>query len=86
LGFWPLLHTGLALLTPALVHYGPAEEHQTQRQQGVQAAYTAHSERFVRGQPKVPPLPQAVWINKPKEETTDGKTSLNSAIVWSQSP
>ena len=90
-GFFPWYnqehyHTGLALLTPAMVHYGQADQRQTQRQQVLQAAYDAHPERFVRGQPKVPPLPQAVWINKPKEEAIDGETSLNSGIELSQSP
>ena len=79
-------HTGRALLTPAMVHYGQAPEHQAQRQQVLQAAYAEHPERFVRGQPKVLPLPPAVWINKPKEEPTDGQTSLNSGTELSQSP
>lgn len=79
-------HTSLALLTPAMVHYGQAPERQSQRQQVLQGAYAAHPERFVRGQPKIPSLPQAVWINKPKEETTDGETSLNSGSELSQSP
>ena len=63
-------HTGLGLLTPAMVHYGQAEGIQTQRQQVLQAAYALHPERFVRGRPTVPQLPEAVWINKPKEEST----------------
>jgi len=79
-------HTGLALLTPAMVHYRQADQRQTQRQQVLQAAYVDHPERFVRGQPKVPALPQAVWINPPKEENTDGESSLNSGIELSQSP
>jgi len=77
-------HTGLALLTPALVHYGQAPERQAQRQQVLQAAYIAHPERFVRGQPKALPLPEAVWINKPKEEPTAGDGSLNSDVELSQ--
>lgn len=79
-------HTGLALLTPAMVHYGQAEPHQAQRQQVLQAAYAAHPERFVRGQPKVLPLPEAVWINPPKEGTNTADTSLNSGTELSQSP
>ena len=51
------------------------------------AAYAAHPERFVRGQPQVLPLPEAVWINPPKkEEEKNGDTSLNSDTKLSQSP
>lgn len=78
-------HTGLGLLTPAMVHYGQAETHQAQRQQVLQAAYAAHPERFVGGQPKVPPLPPAVWINQPKKEPTTDDASLNSGFELSQS-
>ena len=80
-------HTGLALLTPAMVHYGQAPQRQAQRQQVLQAAYAAHPERFVRGQPQVPQLPEAVWINPPKEEEENVRdASLNSGTELSQSP
>ena len=80
-------HTGLALLTPAMVHYGTADQHQAQRQQVLKAAYAAHPERFVRGQPQVLPLPEAVWINPPiKEDEKIGEPSLNSGSKLSQSP
>jgi putative transposase len=58
-------HSGLALLTPATVHYGHAQAVLEQRQETLQAAYAAHPERFVRGVPRPPPLPMEVWINKP---------------------
>jgi len=58
-------HSGLALLTPATVHYGQAQSVIDQRQKVLQAAYAAHPERFVRGEPKPPSLPTEVWINKP---------------------
>ena len=58
-------HSGLGLLTPALVHYGQAESVRAQHQQVLLAAYAAHPERFVRGAPKLPELPKEVWINKP---------------------
>ncbi len=61
-------HTGLALMTPAMVHYGLVEQIQTQRQQVLQAAYEAHPDRFVRGQPTLHELPTQVWINKPKSD------------------
>jgi putative transposase len=61
-------HTGLALMTPATVHYGQAEAVYEQRQQVLEAAYAAHPERFVRGKPTPPELPDEVWINRPISE------------------
>ena len=63
-------HTGLGLMTPAMVHYGQAPQVQSQRQQVLAAAFAAHPERFVRGLPTPPALPDAVWINKPDMEDT----------------
>jgi putative transposase len=60
-------HTGLKLMTPAMVHYGLTETVRIQRNQVLQAAYAAHPERFTRGVPAVPVLPREVWINKPCE-------------------
>jgi putative transposase len=61
-------HTGLALMIPATVHYGQAEAVYEQRQQVLEAAYAAHPERFVRGKPTPPELPDEVWINRPVSE------------------
>jgi putative transposase len=58
-------HTGVALLTPATVHYGRAQAVLERRQETLQAAYLAHPERFVRGVPQPPSLPKEVWINEP---------------------
>ncbi len=58
-------HTGLALLTPATVHYGQAQAVLERRQETLEAAYALHPERFVRGVPSPPSLPTEVWINKP---------------------
>ena len=58
-------HSGLGLLTPAMVHYGQAESVLQQRQAVLDVAYQLHPERFVRSAPKPPALPTAVWINKP---------------------
>lgn len=64
-------HTGLGLMTPAMVHYGVAEEAQARRGQVLRAAYASNPERFVRGVPSPPDLPEAVWINEPKNEHRD---------------
>ncbi len=58
-------HSGIALLTPSMVHFGQAPTVLTQRQLVLDAAYLAHPERFVRRAPNVQPLPGMVWINKP---------------------
>lgn len=59
-------HTGLGLMTPATVHYGLADELTVRRQSVLTAAYAQHPERFVKGPPTPPQLPEAVWINPPQ--------------------
>lgn len=61
-------HSGLELMTPAMVHAGQAHQVVDQRQQILTAAYAAHPERFVKGQPTVASLPAEVWINPPLKE------------------
>ena len=58
-------HSGLGLLTPAMVHYGQAENILRQRQAVLDLAYRRHPERFGGSAPKPPQLPSEVWINKP---------------------
>lgn len=58
-------HSGIGLLTPAMVHYGQTGLILRQRQQVLDAAYQLHPERFVRSAPKPPAPPSEVWINKP---------------------
>jgi len=60
-------HSGIGLMPPRVVHYGEGEQLRAQRALVLEAAYAAHPERFVRGKPKAPALPKAVWINKPVE-------------------
>jgi putative transposase len=61
-------HSGLGLMTPATVHHGQAETVRRQRQRVLLAAYAAHPERFVRGVPVPPELPNEVWINEPQAD------------------
>jgi len=61
-------HTGIALLTPADVHFGRAEAVRQQRQQVLDLAFQKNPERFVKGPASPPLLPPAVWINPPKAE------------------
>ena len=67
-------HAGIAMLTPDDVHHHRAHSVLEQRERTLQAAWTHHPERFVRGVPQPDPLPQAVWINPPATTTT-GETA-----------
>ena len=58
-------HSGIGLLTPAMVHFGETSIVLAQRQAVLDAAYQAHPDRFVRRPPKPLPLPFEVWINRP---------------------
>jgi len=58
-------HSGTGLLTPAMVHYGQAQQVLNGRHEVLSAAYAAHPERFVNKPPAPAPLPSAVWINPP---------------------
>jgi len=60
-------HSGLEGLTPAMVHYGNVEQILRERQTVLNQAYARHPERFVRRPPRVEPLPETVWINRPEQ-------------------
>jgi putative transposase len=59
-------HSGIGMLTPAMVHFGHAPAIRAKRQTVLDAAYAAHPDRFVRRPPIPLPLPKEVWINKPQ--------------------
>ena len=58
-------HSGIAMLTPAMGHFGETPTVLAKRQAVLDAAYQAHPDRFVKHPPKPLPLPSEVWINKP---------------------
>jgi putative transposase len=58
-------HTGIALLTPADVHFGRATAIVAARQIVLDAAYARTPERFVCNPPVHPTPPAVVWINPP---------------------
>jgi len=58
-------HSGIAMITPADVHTGKADEVCRKRKAVLVAAHKAHPERFVKGVPQVRGVPEEVWINKP---------------------
>lgn len=61
-------HSGIGLLTPAVVHAGLAAEATAARAVTLTRAYEAHPERFVRHPPRPPQVPTAVWINPPEKK------------------
>jgi putative transposase len=65
-------HSGIGMMTPAMVHYGHAPLIRDKRQTVLDAAYLAHPERFVRRPPVPLQLPKEVWINKP--QSSDANT------------
>ena len=58
-------HTGLALFSPADVHFARVNQILQQRNAVLAAAHQRHPERFVRGLPTHPAPPSQVWINPP---------------------
>lgn len=61
-------HSGIGYVTPESLHTGRAHQIREKRRDVLNAAYEKHPERFVKGRPRPPEIPQAAWINKPKEK------------------
>lgn len=72
-------HSGIGLHTPEAVHYGLAAERNEHRARVLLEAQAARPERFVRKPPEPPALPQAVWINPPKQ--LFGRAPLEPPVV-----
>ena len=69
-------HGGISMLTPEQVHFGLADEIIARREAVLRAAWAAHPDRFVSGEPKPKPLPEAVWINPPTPTLTTQEIAL----------
>ncbi len=78
-------HSGIAFLTPFMVHYGKAQEVLAGRQQALDIAYAAHPERFVGKPPSPLVLPEAVWINRP-DPLPDAQEKRLPATIDYQKP
>ena len=63
-------HSGIAMLAPAMVHHGQAQQVLTARHAVLQSAYQTNPARFVHGEPKRTALPSAVWINPPAHDSS----------------
>jgi putative transposase len=66
-------HSGIGMLTPEVVHYGLAKDVIESRKKVLEVAFDAHPERFVKGVPLPPALPEAAWINPPTGSLGDRK-------------
>ena len=76
-------HSGLAFLTPEMVHYGRIQQVLEDRTKVLDVAYAKHPERFIGGPPKPKTPPEAAWINPPRlQRDPDG--SLISTLKLSQ--
>jgi putative transposase len=69
-------HSGIALHTPADVHFGLAEAVREKRQSVLDAAYAARPDRF-RQPPAAPRVPEVFWINRPDEEAPRSEHSVS---------
>lgn len=58
-------HSGVAMLTPAVVHQGEATDVLAARQRVLDAAHARNPQRFVHGPPTHASLPASVGINQP---------------------
>ena len=59
-------HEGIAYFTPSQVYCGEHLQIQRIRQHALDRFWKEHPERFVRGRPLAPSLPDQVWINRPE--------------------
>ena len=69
-------HGGISMLTPEQVHFGQADQVIARRKAVLREAWAIHPERFVSGEPKPKPLPEAVWINPPSPTLTTQEIAL----------
>ena len=79
-------HTGLALLTPATVHFGQSSTVLAVRQSALDAAYAQHPERFTHHPPVAAQPPSAVGINWPPSQSAPSEeviSSPNSSVNFS---
>jgi putative transposase len=72
-------HSGLAMLTPADVHFDRVHQRVVERQSVLDHAYAAHPERFPRGRPVAQQPAREVWINKPRPTLEDHGSNIEAA-------
>ena len=58
-------HSGIAMLTPADLHYGRGQRILAARHEVMLRAFNGNPQRFNGRVPRAADLPTEVWINKP---------------------
>lgn len=61
-------HSGIGYVTPEDMHTGKAHRIREKRCRVLNQAYQKYPERFVKGVPQPPEIPEAAWINKPEKK------------------
>jgi putative transposase len=79
-------HEGIGLMPPIVVHQGRAGVVTEARQTTLDGAQATHPERFVRGRPHPPQVPQAVWINPPPPDVCSAAPAASAAPVSLAAP
>lgn len=74
-------HSGIALMTPAVVHHGLARECHALRSAVKRAHFRRFPERFVKGRPKVAKVPSKVYINPPEKKPPALVVRMPSPVV-----
>ena len=70
-------HTGIALLTPEMVHTGKATTVQRARQETLEQASARTPGRFSKGAPNVLPLHEQVCINRVEPQTAEADPKVH---------
>jgi putative transposase len=68
-------HRGIALHTPASMHYGTATDVQAARAEVLETAYGENPRRFCGRRPRLPKMPTVAWINRPTISNDSQKKS-----------
>ena len=74
-------HSGLGFLTPFEVHFGQDKQRREERALVLRTAFEKNPERFVRGLPRPPALPEQVWINKPRAAAALSDSEALGAVI-----
>ncbi len=64
-------HSGIGLVTPEQLHYGLAQDIYDCRCRTLELAFENNPMRFKGKIPQPPALPDAAWINKPKQDNKE---------------
>ena len=80
-------HSGIGLLTPAMLQYGDAEQVIEDRAKVLQAAYAVHIlNDLYEAVPKPQALPTEVWINPPAPTSKTSPVALRHLLRFRRLP